>query len=40
MDDNTEEPVELRTLRDILGAYAKQVLGWHWLDKDENEEGV
>ena len=33
------EPVELRTLREILGAYAKQVLHWHELDDDEDAEG-
>lgn len=34
---DADEPVELKTLRSILGAYAKQVLHWHELD-DENEE--
>ena len=37
MDDS--EPVELKTLRSILGAYAKQVLHWHELDDDEDAEG-
>ena len=32
------EPAELRTLRDILGAYARAVRHWHELD-DEDEEG-
>ena len=42
IDDNTEEPVELRTLQDILGAYARQVLGWHGPiddERDDDEEG-
>ena len=34
MEDS--EPIQLRTLRDILGAYARQVLHWHELD-DEDE---
>ena len=40
MDDS--EPVELKTLRDILGAYARQVLGWHGPIDDErdDDEGV
>ena len=37
MEDS--EPVELKTLRSILGAYAKQVLHWHELDDDEDAEG-
>ncbi|MCG3773243.1 MAG: hypothetical protein JW395_0047 [Nitrospira sp.] len=32
MDENTEEPVERRTLRDILGAYARDVLHWYSID--------
>ena len=31
-DDVDEVPAELRQLRDILGAYARDVLGWYSLD--------
>ena len=39
MEDS--EPIQLRTLRDILGAYARQVLHWHELDdEDESAKGI
>ena len=34
---DADEP-QLRHLRDILGAYAKQVLHWHELDDDRDDD--
>ena len=34
---DADEP-QLRHLRDILGAYARQVLGWYSLDDERDDE--
>lgn len=34
---DADEP-QLRHLRDILGAYARQVLGWYSLDDDLDDD--
>ena len=35
---DADEPVQLRDLRDILGAYARQVLGWYSIADDRDDE--